>query len=309
LSYRPHKESMNKAKFFQHFVPVLNLIPQHITRIPYQVALKHFQHKFQAQEIKIWARNSFTSSRLTLGLSDLDLTFYTSRANFIAHKKFIFTTIQSLRKKYPFLGEINFYFEDDLFAYQQSANWWELSRDQTLKDLLSPLESSHIHKISFLGNMLRSDLHQLKINVGIRKKKWTPYIGSFSDTESFIKAFATALSPHPFDSTEYLYFWNQLFAGDSDLNAKLELIHFPNRYHVLTSEVLYDLDNDEKNLLAAHINWEIWGLMSQRPLDGNPRGTVEHLQRVAALSQRYQLHEQYLQCQKLSDDIAQLHLL
>lgn len=294
---------MNKAEHFKRHLPFLNVIPQFLTKLPYWVALKNFQLKLRPLGVRVWPRNSYAQGRMTLALSDLDLTFYTSRQNFLYQKTPITSIIEQLRQRYPYTGEINCYFEDDLLSYKNIANVLEIERDPILMSMLSPLKLSHYDTIAFLNHMLISDLHQLKVNILHRQKKWRPYIGHFSSVEEFKQAFLLALEPHPFDRDEYNQFWHQVWLGDSDLDRKLELIHMPHRFDVLTHDDDFDLSPDEKNILAAHVNWEIWGLMAQRPLNTQVQVTIQHLERLAALSQRYHLRDQYIQSFTLSEDM------
>ncbi len=259
----------------------------------------------------LWARNSFQSNNLVFLLSDLDLTLISHQPLDHIQKKKLKTLLKWTKRKFPLLGELNIY--DQKFFHQMLsfANPIELKRDPELIKYfqLNPEGPSTLQRTSFLCQMFLFDRHQLRTQPNLRLKKWQHHF-SLTDNpldrdelnhSSFLNHFISNFGAEYFDQKKTLTFFKCLLHEDlGSLSSRELLIFYPQWWvslNIADNDVMEDIDsfsltNQEIEIIAEHLNWEIWGLYSQLSLEENTSDYLLHLAKLLTLCSVLKLNKQ-----------------
>ena len=285
---------MNKALFYK----LDTFMPRWLAIAPYAIALMVVRLLLKASfglETKVWARNSTRSKTFIFGVSDLDLTAVVKpHAN-----REIFSLALSIGKSlFKFLGECHFYSKQHFSWLLAHANRFELLRDPSLiENTKFPLpENDSIEKFIFLQRMLFSDVLTLKENPIYRQAKWKHHfallgiqveekmittqvvrqkiielIGEDPLITSGLDSWLLHIGKKDFDVyheklgegfrvlAPHLHLWYFNENGDDDFLDRLSPIH--------------------KKIIKRQIDWEIWGLYTQRHCM-SPDQSIKHLSRL-----------------------------
>ena len=288
------------------FYGVDKLLPMWMRRLPYLAALKNTQLDLHGQYgISVWARNTFKSGDFVFGVSDLDLTVVIESKCEL--KTEWLEILHRNKKRYPFIGEINFYFLEKTPVYLSSLNSYEGMRDPELMQLIpGRVKFDRIDKIVFLLRMLFSDREKLLSFPELRQKKWKSHFSLLGMSSSGIENFDTIsekiiqllhdepeirnhiLSVLDFMKTNTLTD-KSIFSSELPLTWKFL---FPHKYLWFLSksereEVPESMSSFLIQICLRQIDWEIWGLMSQLPyskgLSYNLNIHMRRLRRVVEL--------------------------
>lgn len=266
------------------FYEIDKLLPRFLARLPYQIAELDIAQRLRSKHgaIKVWSRNSVKTSSFVVGISDLDLTI-------VAPKelgKSLFSDLKTLKKKWKFLGESTLYNENDLILLVPSINWYELNRDADLVEFLAKeniyanSEYLIVDKLIYLLRLLQSDT-QLENYPAFRQRKWRHHClelglpeADFFDRNMLLTVIKNALRNEPL-LIEGLVAWNlkRLDEGFNVFQSEL-----PDSYKVLYPhqflwfnqsddadvQFLDTLNSFAKNVIKRQIDWEVWGIYSQR---------------------------------------------
>lgn len=263
----------------QLFSSVDTLLPRWVALIPYELALRVCQISLgtKGEKAEVWKRNSTILGSFVFGLSDLDLTILTS--NELSFEK-LGQKLRSLKKPILFLGEANYYCKKDLSWIGKYINLFELKRDPLLMRMMdSGKKENDIEALVFILRMLDSDFMTLKEMPHIRQKKWSQH---------FLSVSANVLSPITLQQVidylrkgfkseglgEALNSWVGLmdkntFEPFKDSHHSFFKVLFPHKhlwFHDGKDEkaFLNGLNEFEKSFLLSQIDWEIWGIYTQR---------------------------------------------
>jgi hypothetical protein len=253
-------------------------LPRPVNAIPYQMA--EIDSAAQLQQalgpVKVWSRNSFKLNSFVFGISDLDLTVIGPSSNSFNHLTEI---LKSLKNKWPFIGETNVYHWEDLKALSVFINWYELNRDPELVASIPKvkIENLEVEKIVFLLRMLQSDA-SLENNPQYRQRKWKQHFSyldlphkAFIDRKTLLNTILTMLKGHEL-LQEALKAWDfERQSKDFEpFRAKLPVefrILYPHQhlwFHSSSEISLENLSKFERQILKRQIDWEVWGLSTQR---------------------------------------------
>jgi hypothetical protein len=278
------------------------LMPLWLKLIPYKIGFIICKNLFlyTFKNSKLWVRNSVQRKTLVFGLSDLDLTFLTDypidRNQFSqANKKVKFLV--------PFLGEINFYQNNHFEFIAKTINSFELERDHHLQSFITHTpQSDEVEKVVFLLRMLRSDKALLRGENHYRQNKWRDHFRMlnlssppgmitaeiiikeishfFSNKDEIFKTLGTWLSSAPWRDDLYHDHFGEHWKF---LNPHLYLWFEKN-----DEQLALNVSELEKNILKRQIDWELFGLYSQRLwLDMN--SVNRHVERLEKCLSYYKL--------------------
>lgn len=273
------------------------MTPKCVAAPLYRLALRLVQDKATALGLKLWARHSYQLGHWSPFLSDIDVSISTSRTSrdpslreYLRYHKFV-------RKYLPILGEVNFYFEDGIFAEHICP--LELEKDPRLEDLLGfRPQPSQAWRTLFVLKALeynREDLFSLRTPV-LQPAKWQYFSGLVQlkndrlETliESCFKLIADYFDRTPeFTLDNVAAFFQALGLGTSfetlEMNPTVSTL-FLNRFvhrrpdAILTSQAASEF-------LSVLISWEIWGIATQLPIaqfDSDMRiGFLAHLNNLS----------------------------
>jgi hypothetical protein len=258
--------------FVDWLIPLwMKLIPYHLGFfISKKIFLNTFKHS------KLWVRNSVQRKTLVFGLSDLDLTLLTDSP---IDRNHFFRTNKKVKMLVPFLGEINFYQKNQFDFIAKTINSFELERDHHLQSFIvfSP-QLEEAEKVVFLLRMLRSDKALLRGENHYRQNKWRDHFRMlhlslppgmitaeiiikeishfFSNQDQIFKTLGTWLSSAPWRDDLYHDYFGEHWKF---LNPHLYL-WFEKNDDLLAPHV----SDFEKIILKRQIDWELFGLYTQR---------------------------------------------
>ena len=253
-------------------------LPRSISGIPYGMAEIDSALKLRdgLGPVQVWSRNSFKLNSFVFGISDLDLTIVGNASNSLVLLPEI---LSKLKHKWLFIGEINVYYQEDLKALSPFINWYEVNRDPELLDLLPSIkiEDFEIEKLVFLLRMIQSDL-ALEKEPHFRQRKWKQHFSSmglenkgFVNRETLLSTIFNMLTGYE-HLKEALKSWD-LERQSQDFDVFQTKLHqgfkilYPHQhlwFHSSSELVFENLSNFEKKILKRQIDWEIWGIYTQR---------------------------------------------
>jgi hypothetical protein len=286
----------------QFFSILDSFMPIWLKLIPYQVGFIFCKNLFflQFKNSDLWVRNSVQRRTLVFGLSDLDLTLLTSQP--LDKQKFN-RLCKKAKKLVPFMGEVNCYEKNHFDFLKETINTFEYLRDSKLQTYFSLTEKSFDgEKVVFLLRMLRSDKALLRGELHYRQRKWRDHFSMlelplpkglisadvvarqisqfFPNQEEIFKTLGTWLSSAPWREDLYHDHFGEHWKF---LNPHLYL-WFENNDANFTRAV----SEFEKNILKRQIDWELFGLYSQRSwLD--PENILIHINRLEKCLEHFQL--------------------
>lgn len=277
----------------QFFRGIDSLLPRWLAKAPYLFALLLIRLLLSRPlGLKVWNRNSTKTNSFVFGVSDLDLTVLGSS---LASAGFLTKAFLSLKRVFPFLGEVNYYVEEELSFVLKRMNPFELRRDPLLGSCISESKTpSKAQKFVFLVRMLFSDVHSLGKTPVIRQAKWRHHLretgnfreGEFITVEVVVRVLKEIASETPRICRSLDLWANQVFTKDfNPYRAPLGegfWILAPH-LHLWFEEgdektFLRTLSEFEKEVLRSQIDWEFWGLYTQRLY--SEQNVLPHLERL-----------------------------
>jgi len=292
-----------------------SMLPRSVARLPYDLALwvlKGFiglgMHCF------VWNRNSTRSGAFIMGVSDLDITVIgRERVSF----ELLRDALAKLKRLFIFLGETNFYQESHVEFVLPRMNAFELKRDPVLREFSSvAVEEDDVAKFVFTQRMLFSDVLTLKEAPSLRQAKWKNHFdligyshqGQTIDLK-FVMDSLKQLCHHnerisrAVDNWAKAVFEKNFDVYHADLGEGFKLLapHCHLWFHLNDeTEFLKATDVFEKRLFKAQLNWEFWGLYTQR-FHLNREQILAHLKR---LQKAYNVIASTEEKERLERDIA-----
>ena len=304
-------ERLNKAKLLSPIRQLLLSFPQGLTRLPYDWCYQSLKKQLEKNYPALWARNSFQSQQLVFLLSDLDLTLITHQPLNQVQQKKLRTLLKRTKRKFPLLGELNIYDQKYFPRMLAFANPIELKRDPELIQFfhLEPKNVSSLQASAFLSQMFLFDRHQLRIEPNIRLKKWKHHFNLVGkplnlddlNHSTFLNHFISCFETRYFDPKKTLAFFESLLNEDlENLDSRELLLFYPQWWvslNITDNDVMEDLEsfvltNEELEIIAEHLNWEIWGLYSQLSLEENTSDYLLHLAKLLTLCSVLKLTDQ-----------------
>lgn len=242
--------------------------------------------------LQSWNRNSTKTGSFVLGVSDLDITVLYNEDLWMPG---LFSHLRKLKKLIIFLGEANLYKIDHLPVILPRMNHFELKRDPELEALANHARTfDGIEKFVFTQRMLFSDAYSLHENPDFRQAKWKFHFKMIGEEV-----------PEKIEVKTVIDVLKKLSKSE---RISIALDEWASRFHVENFDVYREKFNDgfkimaphcyvwfhkhedrpflqsitdwEKQLLKRQIDWEVWGLYTQKYL---PEQTTvkEHLKRLA----------------------------
>lgn len=277
------------------------VLPVSIAKIPYTLAANVVNIKLRnIPQAKIWFRNSFIKNNLVFGISDLDIGIMIPTFDLVTIKK-IKSNLAGLRIIFPFIGENNFYIENQIHALGPSLNVFEKHRDPVINTLITdPVNIDfNVEKIVFLLRMLYADKANLQNNPEYRQKKWKSHFNDLNlpfsnriDKELIINTilYLIDFSDASCDLKEALDF---IFLKELNME-KIYTIEKPKAWKFLFPHIYFWNDDKEsenleflksttilKKIFLRQVDWEIWGLGSQLPyIMDYEYGIKDHVSRL-----------------------------
>lgn len=240
----------------------------------YLLCKLHFGDHFR----KCYLRNSFYLNYFTFGLSDFDFgVVLSSRTSLDQWKKFN-RDYHYFKKIFPFWSEINLYCLDEMEFVKPFINSIEAQRDPFTRQL--KLHVTEEEKFVFL---IRSIFTNLK-NWNFEKQKVNKITFYFKlcglnfepnenlnkmlnlNLKSFFKSKILESSP------EFILSFHELLTHSKDIlwepSSTEQKVLMPQHYLWFEREegseaFLESLNEVDKKILTAQLNWEIWGLYTQ----------------------------------------------
>ena len=255
------------------------MLPRWVAKLPYTFAILALKLIGFGLDCVVWSRNSVRSKTFIFGVSDLDITVI-SRRNL--NVSFFNDCLLTLKKLFIFLGEINLYDEKDLELVLNHMNPYELGRDPELESFvkLKNKEIRNVDKFVYIQRMLFSDIHSLHEAPNLRQAKWRLILNAighnhnqkFIDLNYVIKVLKD-LSCSSERISQSIDNWKTKI-----LKKKIDIFHedFGEGFRILAphcylwfhsmdeSFFLKGLNEFEKNVVKAQIDWEISGIYSQK---------------------------------------------
>ncbi len=300
----------------QFFRRIDSVLPRPVALIPYQCALWALR-AFIGIGMKcwVWNRNSTRNGAFIFGVSDLDVTVVArSSISF----EFLNYALATLRRVFIFLGETNLYHYSHLSVVLPRMNAFELKRDPDLQKFHPVIETdSQVDKFVFTQRMLFADIFTLAADSSLRQSKWKnhfeligyPHHGKNIDLK-FVTNALKELCDHNSRVSEALEMWLlQVFKpGFNPYHSKLGegfrilAPHCHLWFHLENTdkEFLDGLNQMEREIIKAQINWEFWGLYCQR-YNIDRQQILNHLNR---LQKAYACIVSKEESKKLEQDIA-----
>jgi hypothetical protein len=285
-----------RKKIFQ---TIDSCLPRSVARLPYDVALLVIRALLRpGLSCQVWNRNSTRTGSFVMGVSDLDLTIV---ALHDVSYEFLRYFLGVMKKCFIFLGETALYQEQDLKRILPRMNPYELDRDPVLKSYAGFIKpKSDVEKFIFTQRMLFSDIHTLIHLPETRQSKWKNHFSliGFASPEfidaAFVLKVLKQLSGNDELISQAIDNWVRLIQGpafdifQADLGEGFKILAphcylwFENRDN---SEFLKKLTPFQKDLILSQIDWEFWGLYSQRYLvwGDSPLRHMERFTRVVEL--------------------------
>ncbi len=254
-------------------------MPRWLARLPYSMAELESQTKVQElfSLSTLWIRNSVCLGSFVFGVSDLDLTLLTDSEIDHARLKLF---LKEQKKKWPFLGELNLYNRQHLEIISHFINHYEKERDPILSELIPDNSNKFkgVDKIIFLLRLLQSD-KQLVTSSEIRQKKWKQHLEQLGIHDRGLfneEKLQWILEQHFLDSPqliEALRNFVQLKKNhdfkffETELHPYFKVLYPHQDYwsdEVHNPIFIGQLSSLEKLILKRQIDWELWGLYTQR---------------------------------------------
>lgn len=300
----------------QFFRRIDSVLPRTVALIPYQCALWALRLFIGiGMKSSVWNRNSTRNGAFIFGVSDLDVTVVGKSAISFDLLKAI---LAGLKKVFIFLGETNLYHYSQLDFVLPRMNVYELKRDPDLQKLNRfPKQETKVEKFVFTQRMLFADIHTLAADSSLRQAKWKNHFDLIGFDHSgktidlkFVTDSLREISDHNPKIAEAIETWlkhvfkpgfdpyhTKLGEGFKILAPQSNLwFHLENR----DKEFLDSLNEVEKEIIRAQINWEFWGLYCQR-YNLNRRQILDHLNRLVKV---YVCISSKEESEKLERDIA-----
>lgn len=300
----------------QFFRRIDSVLPRWVALIPYLCALWALRLFIGlGMKASVWNRNSTRNGAFIFGVSDLDVTV-------VGRSSISFDLLKSilagLKKVFIFLGETNLYHYSQLDLVLPRMNVYELKRDPDLQKLNRfPKQETKIEKFTFTQRMLFADVLTLAADSSLRQSKWKNHFdligydhqGKTIDLK-FVKEALKDLCDHNPKISEAIEIWlKHVFKPGfdpyhSDLGEGFKILaphaylwfHLENR----DKEFLDSLNEMEKEIIRAQINWEFWGLYCQR-YNLNRQQILDHLHRLLKV---YACIASKEESKKLEQDVA-----
>lgn len=255
------------------------MLPRWVARLPYDMALwviwAYFKLGFGA---RVWNRNSTRTGSFVMGVSDLDITIvYKGVLPF----SLLNEALRGFKKFFIFLGEANVYQFAHLGRILPRMNACELKRDPVLEFYRTKVKfPDEIEKFVFTQRMLFSDVFTLRSEPEMRQEKWKQHMkllgvdtkDKFIDLDfvlNVLKSFALNDSRicSALDEWKKRIFTPGLDIYQTDLGEGFKILA-PHLYLWFQSKderpFLQDLGENDKKIIRRQIDWEFWGLYSQR---------------------------------------------
>lgn len=284
---------------------LLRIFPYSISSTPYDFALKVVQAYFKDLDVEIWSRNGHVLRTLTPGASDLDLTVMARKNDEVTFNSFM-NRYNRLKVFLPFLGEINWVFEDSLEFFGSYLNPMEGNRDPLLLERISTnFSCSEAQKVCFFLRCLASDTYGIRTNFLSRKRKWDRHLQDlgFYEYKDKLKTPAEIFElceenllvknlPHYQSGFlgkliqnyhQDINAWNRFYQVS---NVRDFIVLAPNRWLGATLhfekleediELIRSFSDFEFSLFQAQIEWEVWGLYTQINQIEDKEGLKKHL--------------------------------
>ena len=278
------------------------VMPLWLKLIPYQIGFflckRYFEKNFQNSHL--WVRNSVSRKTLVFGLSDLDLTLLTDYK--FDQKQFNFLC-KKVKKLVPFMGEVNVYQKDHLDFVAKTINTFELERDIVLKKHIQiQTQLANVDKVVFLLRMLRSDKDLLKGEHHHRQNKWRDHLQMLNlplpqgliDSNYIIRQISQF-----FPNQEMVFKTLGTWLANAPWRDDLYHDHFGEPWKFLNPHLYLWFEKDElistnvpndfeKKVLERQIDWELFGLYTQRSwLD--QESIKHHINRLQKSLEFYQI--------------------
>lgn len=258
-----------------------------LIEFPYKVALFFLQKTMPDQVDALWPRHSYVTRDLVFLVSDLDITLVVEDHNSDTAKK-IQSYFYFWKRLIPFLGEVNVISLKLLEKLAPVAPLLELRRDPRLLKLVvnNKREITAEEKVVFVKKMYASDKHNLQKKFLRRANKWRKHLAAVG--------FDVGSSP---------------FISKADLDLIIEQEILPVSQ---TDQFLVDLPEwlnqrarekdwldpafewpvvENTKLLAAALNWEIWGSFHQFMMTQDQLTWLAHVESCKRMAIVYRLKE------------------
>ena len=241
--------------------------------------------------LKVWNRNSTKTNSFVFGVSDLDLTVLgrgRESPSFLAY------ALSRLKLVFLFLGEVNYYDEEDLSFVLNRINPYELQRDPELRYyILENKTPSKAQEFVFLARMLFSDVYSLRKNPELRQAKWQQHFretghlkeGDFITLEIVVEVLKKVSKESPRISQALDLWVGEVFKQDfNPYRASMGEGYWilAPHLHIWFEEdersFFQNLNAFEKEVMKAQVEWEFWGLYTQRLYQKN--NVLPHLERL-----------------------------
>lgn len=244
----------------------------------------------------VWFRNSLLDGSFTPPISDIDISvLIPEEEDFLKEK----ATLKFAMENNILVHEVNVFEQKHLKMMTPLGNIFELERDPYLKDFIdNDLISSNkdLDTITFLVRTLEADIHKLRIDFSLRKRKWkriSRYIDrdfDFSDLNKFLGEISTilgisknalkTLEESNFDDYESLSKYFYLFP------VKFIICSFREFHEIKLKDL--ELSEEQQTILIRIIENELWGLFSQNYWleDGDLEGLNRHLDNILILGDK-----------------------
>lgn len=266
----------NRKKFFQRLDEVL---PYKVKIFPYNFALSSVRFILKVccgKNIRVWNRNSTRNNTFVFGNSDLDITVVAGPG----FNRILFPQVLNLLKKFfIFLGETNFYSEDDLHWVIPRMNIYELQRDPDLYALYKQFvakDSETVDKFIFLQRMLFTDFKSLIADPLSRQKKWKGYLDIMGIKNSGIidVQLVDTLMSETLENPRLIHalvkWQRKVVRGEQDfyhvdfgIGFRIIAPHLQ-LWKEIDPKEISELTDTEKKIMERQIDWEIWGVYTQR---------------------------------------------
>jgi hypothetical protein len=196
-------------------------------------------------------------------------------------------------------------------------NVYELKRDPLLEQELTTLRiADDVEKFVFIQRMLFSDIFSLSAEPHMRQKKWKNHFksigieaqNSFIDVHFVIEKLK-GLTGNDRPICESIDLWkNEVFKKNFDVyHARLGSgfrIMAPHCHlwfeHSDEQDFLNSLTAKHKQIIQRQIEWEFWGLYTQR-LSIDHASVVQHFKRI---SLAYRLVTNQIEAERLEQEVA-----
>ena len=271
----------------------------------YALALFVIKKALERPHIWVSARNSYTSGALVPPLSDLDITIIYDDAK--VAEEFLKKRIRSLKRAIPLFKEANVYSVRGMKPLVHLINPYELQRDRALMGHLeqcslpfpTPNDDERGKALAFLLRALEADLRLLLHYPDLRRKRWKNLASilnrpsSMEDPLEEAIQLAGEIACGEIDTALF----KEFATGGLSFQEKFETFWplFPVRYLLycleqkssIVSPVNKALTPLERDILEAHIEWEIWGLFGQALFEDSPDAYMNHLNNLRVLCMKH----------------------